>query len=680
MSLPVLPRFSDLDASQVTAQINGLLNDNRQQIQALLHRNASWAHLIHPLEILENRVHRYWSAVSHLHSVCDTPSLREAYNAALPLLTEYSTEMEQNETLYRAYLSIRDHDTTLDAAQRHIVNEAIRNFELSGIGLPEDKKKRYAELQIELSDLGAKFEQQLMDATMAWTKHINDPNRLSGLPESARAQARDCASAKNLEGWLFSLEAPSYLAIMTYADDRDLREEMYRAYCTRASDQGPLAGQFDNSEVMTTTLRLRHELANLLGFKQFSDLSLASKMAGDAHTVEQFLLDLAQRSQQQARVDLAELQTFARTHHGRDTLAVWDVAYYSEKLRQERYQISEEVIRQYFPESHVLKGVFDVAQTLFGVTIIEVDEFDRWHPSVRLFQVMRGQRCCALFYVDLHARPHKRGGAWMDDAQSRFVINRDETQLPIAFLTCNFAGPVDGQPALFTHDDVITLLHEFGHGLHHMLSEVNYLSASGIHGVEWDAVELPSQFMENYGWDATVLKSLSAHVDSGEPLPDDMIAQMLKARNFQSSMQMLRQIEFSLFDWYLHDQYNGDPQHVMKTLHKVRAHVAVIVPPEFNRFAHSFSHIFAGGYAAGYYSYKWAEVLSADAFAKFEEEGLFNRDCGDAFCREILAVGGTRPAAQSFAAFRGRAPTIDALLRHNGIGQNPSTVNPNSQG
>lgn len=670
MSSIVLPRFSDLDASQVVAQVTGLLNDNRQQLKKLLQQeNAfNWQNLIQPLELLENRVHRYWSAVSHLHSVCDTAALREAYNGSLPLLTEYSTEMEQNETLYRAYLFVRDHDQNLDSAQRHIVNEAIRDFELSGIGLPDDKKKRYAELQIELSDLGAKFEQQLLDATMAWTKHISDESLLAGLPDSARAQARENAKAKNLDGWLFTLEAPSYLAIMTYADNQALRREMYSAYCTRASDQGPLAGQFDNSEVMAKTLNLRHELALLLGFQHFAALSLASKMAPNAQEVEQFLENLAHRSQQQARDDLAELQAYARQQHSRDALEVWDLAYYSEKLKQERYSISEEEIRQYFPESHVLNGLFDVAQRLFGITIKEINEFDRWHPSVRLFEVYREQNLCALFYVDLHARSHKRGGAWMDDAQSRFVMSADETQLPIAFLTCNFAGPVDGQPALFTHDDVITLFHEFGHGLHHMLSEVNYLSASGIHGVEWDAVELPSQFMENYCWDETVLKKLSSHVETAESLPDTMIAQMLKARNFQSAMQMLRQIEFSLFDWSLHVHYDGTPQHVMNTLQKVRADIAVITPPDFNRFAHSFSHIFAGGYAAGYYSYKWAEVLSADAFDKFEHDGLFNRTTGEAFRREILAVGGTRPAAQSFAAFRGRAPQIDALLRHNGIG------------
>ncbi len=669
MSTIPLPRFSDIDAAQVVNQITGLLNDNRQQVAKLLAQTTPlrWQSLILPLEQLENRLHRYWSMVSHLHSVCDTPELREAYNQALQLLTEYSTEMEQNESLYRAFITVRDEDRDLDAAQRYIVSEAIRDFELSGIGLPDDKKKRYAEIQAELSDLGATFEQHLMDATMAWFKHITDASLLAGLPESAMAQAHEAAKSRQLDGWVFTLEAPSYLAVMTYADNAELRGEMYQAYATRASDQGPCAGQFDNSDVMQKTLRLRHELAQLLGFAHFADLSLASKMAPNADAVEKFLLDLATRSKAQAQHDLAELQQYAREKHQRELLDVWDLAYYSEKLKQDRYNISEEQIRHYFPETTVLNGLFNVAQRLFSVQIKEVNDFDRWHSSVRLFEVSRGNTLIAYFYVDLHARSHKRGGAWMDDAQSRFVGGDKQTQLPVVFLTCNFAGPVGDKPALFTHDDVITLFHEFGHGLHHMLSDVNYLSASGIHGVEWDAVELPSQFMENYCWDPAVLKQLSSHVDSGEPLPDTMIAQMLKARNFQSAMQMLRQIEFSLFDWFLHAHHVDTPTHVADTLAKIRAQVAVVLPPAFNRFAHSFSHIFAGGYAAGYYSYKWAEVLSSDAFAKFEEEGLFNAQTGEAFRREILAVGGTRPAADSFKAFRGREPQIDALLRHNGI-------------
>lgn len=670
MTLPTeLPRFSDVVPEQIVLELERRLNDNRAALQALLAGTSDyrWDNLVTPLEARENDLHKWWARVGHLHSVCDSPSLREAYNNSLPLLTEYSTELEQNEALYKAYLVIRDHDHDLNAAQRHIVNEAIRDFELSGIALPAEKKAHYAELQQKLSDLGATFEQHLLDATMAWTRQFNDASALSGLPESALANARETAKAREMEGYLLTLEGPSYLAVMTYADDRALREEVYTAYCTRASDQGPQAGQFDNSQVIVDTLAARHELAELLGFHDYAALSLAGKMAESADQVDHFLLDLASRARKQAEADLAELAAYAKAEHNCTTLQVWDLAYYSEKLRQQKYNISDEELRPYFPEDKVLAGLFEVARQLFGIRFAEAKEFDRWHPSVRFFDVQtEAGDTIAHFYIDLHARQHKRGGAWMDDAQGRFRF-AGNLQKPIAFLTCNFAGPAEGKPALLTHDDVVTTFHEFGHGLHHMLSEVDYLSATGIHGVEWDAVELPSQFMENFCWEKAALKKLSAHWQTGEALPDVLIDRLLAAKHFQSAMQMARQIEFSLFDLRLHARYQAGKTDVMQVLNEVRSQVSVIKAPAFNRFPHSFSHIFAGGYAAGYYSYKWAEVLSADAFAKFEEDGVFERSSGERFRREVLAVGGTRPALESFKAFRGREPQIDALLRHNGI-------------
>jgi len=554
-----LPRFSDIVPEQVVAELQQRLDANRAAIKTLLTSGDDfrWATVVTPLEARENELHKWWSRVGHLHSVCDSPSLREAYNNALPLLTDYGTELEQNEDLYRAYLCVRDHDQTLDVAQQHIVKEAIRDFELSGIALPPEQKKQYAELQQQLSDLGASFEQHLLDATMAWTRQFDDASALAGLPESALANARETATSRDREGYLITLEGPSYLAVMTYADDRLLRQEVYTAYCTRASDQGPQADQFDNGKVIADTLAARHQLAQLLNFADYAALSLAGKMATSAAQVDHFLQDLAERARQQAQTDLAELTAFAQTEHGCTELQVWDLAYYSEKLRQHKYNISDEELRPYFPESTVLNGLFDVARQLFGVRFAEKQSFDRWHPSVRLFDVQTDHcETLAHFYVDLHARQHKRGGAWMDDAQGRFR-HQGHLQKPIALLTCNFAGPAEGKPALLTHDDVVTLFHEFGHGLHHMLSEVDYLSATGIHGVEWDAVELPSQFMENFCWEKAALKKLSAHWQTGEALPDVLIDRLLAAKHFQSGLQMLRQVEFSLFDLRLHAHYRA---------------------------------------------------------------------------------------------------------------------------
>ncbi|QGX40003.1 M3 family metallopeptidase [Permianibacter aggregans] len=672
--MSALPQFSTIDVEKIIPELNEILERNRAHLASVLaSKPQRWATLIDPLEKSENELHKWWSRISHLHSVKDSPALREAYNAALPLLTEYSTEIEQNEDLYQAYCAVRDHDESLSSAQRHIVTEAIRDFELSGIALPADKKKVYADIQQRLSDLGAKFEQNLLDATMAWYLHYPDSKPLQGLPPTALENAQAAAKAHQLEGYVITLDGPSFIAVMTYADDRNLREQVYRAYVTRASEQQADHPEWDNTGIINETLQWRQRLAELLGFPHFAALSLASKMAPDVETVEAFLLDLANKAKPQAENELQEVRDFAAKQFNVKDLEAWDIAYYSEKLRQANYQLSDEDVRPYFPESKVLDGLFAISEKLFGIRFAEHNDVDRWHDSVRFFDVQdESGQVLAHFYVDLHARRHKRGGAWMDDAQGRLKIATGERQKPIAFLTCNFSGPTDSRPALFTHDDVVTLFHEFGHGLHHMLSEVDHLAATGIHGVEWDAVELPSQFMENFCWDPEALKKLSGHYKTGEPLPDDLIEKMLAAKHFQSAMQMVRQLEFSLFDLRLHAQAlpvkpAGTMPAFMDVLNAVRAEVSVIKPPAFNRFAHGFSHIFAGGYAAGYYSYKWAEVLSADAFSRFEEDGLFNENTGRAFRKEILAVGGSRPAMQSFIAFRGREPETEPLLRHNGI-------------
>lgn len=666
--MSALPRFSSIDTTTVINELKALLDSNRQFLSELLKTEPKlWQTLVQPLEARENQLHKFWSRISHLHSVKDSPELRAVYNDALPLLTEYSTEIEQNEALYQAYVHVQENDTSLNAQQRHIVKEAIRDFELSGIGLDESKKKRYAEIQQKLSDLGSKFEQNLLDCTMAWFRHFPDAKALKGLPETALENAQAAAKARELDGYVITLDGPSFLAVMTYADDANLREAMYTAYVTRASDQNREHPEWDNSAIIAETLKYRHELAVLLGFSHFADLSLATKMAPNVATVDQFLLDLALRAKPQAQQELAELQAFALSEYQVQTLQVWDIAYFSEKLRQQKFQISDEELRPYFPESKVMEGLFAIVKRLFGIEFKRQTDVDVWHESVRFYDVLdHNQQVIAHFYVDLHARRHKRGGAWMDDAQGRLQL-LGEQQKPIAFLTCNFSGPTEEREALFTHDDVVTLFHEFGHGLHHMLSEVDYLSATGIHGVEWDAVELPSQFMENFCWDPEAIKTLSGHYKTGAPLPDDLIQKMLNAKHFQSAMQMVRQLEFSLFDLRLHAEYDQQNTNVMDVLNLVRAQVSVVMPPSFNRFAHGFSHIFAGGYAAGYYSYKWAEVLSADAFSRFEQNGLFDTETGKQFRREILAVGGSRPAMDSFRAFMGREPDVAALLRHNGI-------------
>ncbi|HLD68743.1 MAG TPA: M3 family metallopeptidase, partial [Pseudomonas sp.] len=627
----------------------------------------TWNELVLVLDELGARLGRAWSPVSHLNAVCNSAELRAAYEACLPKLSEYWTELGQNRALFQAYEALAGSPEAegFEVAQRTILEHALRDFRLSGIDLPAAEQQRYGAIQMKLSELGSRFSNQLLDATQAWTKQINSKAQLAGLTDSAKAQMAQAAQAKELDGWLISLEFPSYYAVMTYADDRALREEVYAAYCTRASDQGPNAGQHDNGPVMAEILDLRQELAQLLGFASFAELSLATKMADSSEQVLTFLRDLAARSKPFAAQDLQELKAFA-AEQGLAELQSWDVGYYSEKLREQRYSISQETLRAYFPIDKVLGGLFAIVQRLYGIQIEELSGFDSWHPDVRLFQISEQGEPVGRFFFDLYARANKRGGAWMDGARDRRRTASGELISPVANLVCNFTPAVNGQPALLTHDEVTTLFHEFGHGLHHLLTRVEHAGASGINGVAWDAVELPSQFMENWCWEPEGLALISGHFETGEALPQDLLDKMLAAKNFHSGLMMARQIEFSLFDFELHARH-GDGRGVLQVLEDIRAEVSVMRPPAYNRFPNSFAHIFAGGYAAGYYSYKWAEVLSADAFSRFEEEGVLNAETGRAFREAILARGGSQAPMVLFVDFRGRAPSIDALLRHLGL-------------
>ncbi len=666
-----LPAFSKISPDSIEPAIDQLLRENREMTQRLLDsgQQHNWKNLVEPLEQLDDRLSRAWSPVSHMNSVVNNDELRKAYNACLPKLSDYATEMGQNSALCDAYKAVAANRQGLDAVQNKLLDNALLDFHLSGVDLPPEKKQRYKEISQSLSQLTTKFEENLLDSTNAWSKLITDVSELVGLPDSALGLAAQTARQRDhQEGWLLTLDFPSYLPVMTYADNRELRREVYQAFATRASDQGPYAGEWDNSEVMEQILALRHEQAQLLGFANYAERSLARKMARTTDEVIQFLNDLAQRSRPQAQRELDELQAYAKEKHGMDDLQAWDIGYYAEKLRQERYDISQEMVKPYFPETRVIPGMFAVVERLYGIRIKQVDGVDSWHPDVRFYEIRdRDNQLRGQFYLDLYARPKKRGGAWMDDCASRFFTDTID-QIPVAYLTCNFSPPVDGEPALFTHDEVQTLFHEFGHGLHHLLTRIDYPAVAGISGVAWDAVELPSQFMENWCWEKEALDLISGHVETGEPIPDDLYRRMHEAKNFQSAMMMVRQLEFSLFDFRIHLEY--DPAkggRIYEILGQVRDQVAVVSPPEWNRFPHGFSHIFAGGYAAGYYSYKWAEVLSADAFSLFEERGIFDADAGRAFLHEILERGGSKDAMDLFVAFRGREPQIEPLLRHSGI-------------
>jgi oligopeptidase A len=666
-----LPPYSTIKPEHVEPAIDAILADNRAAIAELLKtqkENPTWQGLVVAFDELNDRLGQAWSPVTHLNAVCNNAELRTAYEACLPKLSAYSTEIGQNKDLFEAYrkLSESEEANGFDTAQKKIIDNALRDFRLSGIDLPADQQKRYGEIQSRKSELSSKFSNQLLDATQAWTKHVTDEAVLSGLTDSAKAQMAAAAQAKGLDGWLINLEFPSYYAVMTYADDRALREEVYAAYCTRASEQGPNAGQFNNGPVMEEILDLRQELARLLGYANYAELSLATKMAESSEQVLSFLRDLAQRSKPFAQRDLDQLKAFA-AEQGVSDLKSWDTGYYAEKLRQSRYSLSQEELRAYFPVDKVLSGLFAVVQKLYGIEISEIKEgFDKWHPEVRLFEITENGKHVGRFFFDLYARANKRGGAWMDGARDKRRDAKGELISPIAYLVCNFTPASSGKPALLTHDEVTTLFHEFGHGLHHLLTRIEHAGVSGINGVAWDAVELPSQFMENWCWEPQGLALISGHYETGEALPQELLDKMLAAKNFQSGLMMVRQLEFSLFDFELHATH-GDGRSVLDVLESIRDEVSVMRPPAYNRFANSFAHIFAGGYAAGYYSYKWAEVLSADAFSKFEEDGVFNAETGQAFREAVLARGGSLEPMVLFVEFRGREPSIDALLRHSGL-------------
>ncbi|MBT1445138.1 oligopeptidase A [Shewanella sp. JM162201] len=666
-----LPPFSAIKPEHIQSAVEQAISHCRAEIERVLAAgDFSWNGLVSPLEEADDRLSKLWSPVSHMNSVLSTEEWRAAHDACLPLLSEYGTFVGQHEGLYQAYKTLHGSGEfkTLPRPKQTLIEHALRDFELSGIGLDEAKKARYGEIVKRLSELSSSFSNNVLDATQAWTKLITDESELKGLPESALAAAKAMAEERELQGYLFTLDFPSYLPVMMYCENRELREECYTAFTARASDQGPNAGQFDNSPLMEELLALRHELATLLGFDSFAHKSLATKMAETPAQVISFLNELALHSRPQAKQELDELKAFAASEYGATDLKAWDLSFYGEKLKQHRYEISQEELRPYFPENKVLSGLFHTVERLFGLKIEEQTEFDRWHKDVRFFHIFDAEgEHRGSFYLDLYARSGKRGGAWMDECRVRRVSG-GKLQRPVAYLTCNFNGPVGGKPALFTHDEVVTLFHEFGHGIHHMLTKVDVAGVSGINGVPWDAVELPSQFMENWCWEPEALNEISGHFETGEPLPKAMLDKMLAAKNFQSAMMMVRQLEFSLFDFRMHLEYNSeDGARIQQILDEVRQQVSVVIPPAFNRFQHGFSHIFAGGYAAGYYSYKWAEVLSADAFSRFEDEGIFNPETGRAFLTNILEMGGSEEPMELFRRFMGREPNTDALLRHSGI-------------
>jgi oligopeptidase A len=666
-----LPRYPDFRPGLVTAAVDQLLAENRALIERIAGAEvpSTWRDFVQPLEDANERLHRAWGVVGHLNAVMNSPELREVYNANLPKITQYYTELGQHPGLFARFKALRagTEFDGLSRAQKKIVENELRDFRLGGAELPPDRKERFKEINDRLSQLSSRFSDNLLDATNAFAHFVTDPGEAAGIPADVLAAAREAAQSDGKPGWKFTLHAPSYLPVMQYAENRVLRELMYRAYVTRASEFGK--AEWDNTALVAEVVKLRREQARLLDFATYAEYSLEPKMAESPRQVLDFLSELAVRAKPYAERDLREATDFAHAELGLGKLEAWDLAYASEKLRLKRYAFSDQEVKQYFPETRVLPGMFKLVETIYGLTI-EPAAAPVWHPDVRFYAIRdRAGRRVGEFYVDLYARPSKRGGAWMDEAITR-RIKAGRVQEPVAYLNCNFSSPVAGKPALFTHEEVNTLFHEFGHGLHHLLTRVDYLGVSGINGVEWDAVELPSQFMENFCWEWDVLRPMTAHVDTGEPLPRALFDKMLAAKNFQSGMQTVRQLEFALFDLHLHHDFDPEgKKSALDLLDEVRARVAVVRPPAYNRFPHNFSHIFAGGYAAGYYSYKWAEVLSADAYSLFEENGVLDPRTGQRFWDEILGVGGSRPALESFVAFRGREPKMDALLRHNGMVQ-----------
>jgi oligopeptidase A len=666
-----LPPFQLIEAAHIAPALARILDDNRAELATLADRAqpGDFASTVLPLEALEDRLQRAWAPIRHLHGVKDSESLREAYKDSVLKITEYQTELGQNEQLYALFRAVADGDefASLNDAEQQLVRHAVRDFELAGIGLPVDARERFKTLQQQLVEVQTKFEENLLDATRAWRITVTDEQQLRGLPESALEQARQSAQKAGEQGWLFTLDVPSYLPVMRYAEDGEFRRTLYEAYVTRASDQGPRAGQHDNAANMTRILELRRELAELLGFANYAQYSLATKMARDEQHVLSFLNDLVTKSKSQAQHEFNELKDYAAAC-GHSNLQAWDVAFYAEKLRIEKFAFSQEELRPYFPADKVTQGLFDVVNRLYGLDIKEVTDVETWHEDVRFFHVKDRQgQLRGMFYADLYARPDKRGGAWMDECVNRRRV-AEHVQVPVAFLTCNFTPPIGEKVSLLTHEEVVTLFHEFGHGLHHMLTLIDRSAVSGINGVAWDAVELPSQFTENWCWEYEGLALIGGHHETGARLPRELFEKMLAAKNFHTALQMLRQLEFALFDFHAHISFDPAAGRDIDTIIKqVRDEVAVVPYPHFNRFQNGFAHIFAGGYAAGYYSYKWAEVLAADAFEEFKENGIFDRETGARFMQCILERGGSRDALDLFIEFRGREPQVDALLRQSGI-------------
>ncbi|WP_119396189.1 M3 family metallopeptidase [Salinibius halmophilus] len=664
-----LPEFSSIQPEHVVPAVEARINEARAVVAKLVDQaeTPTYQNFVFVIEEAMDALEKTFSPVGHLNGVADSEALRVPYREAVSLITAFQTEFNQNPAIYQAYKKVLEHEMDLSSAQKKALADAVQGFELAGVALPEVERKRFGDIQGELAQLQQQFQEHVLDATKAFSMHITDESELAGLSEDDKALLAQYAQAKQLDGWLINLEIPCYLAIMERASNRSLRQAVHEAWVSRASEVGPNAGEFDNRPVMEKIMQLRQEAAELLGFKAYDEYALQTRMAESPEQVFNFLTELAHKSKAQAQADVAELAEFAKADLALDTLEAWDMAYASQKLQEKKYSISNELIKPYFPLPTVISGLFRTLEQLFNVSVEEVTSFDTYHPDVRFYQITRNSEVIAQFYFDLFAREGKRGGAWMDVCRSRRLTS-DGVQIPVAYMVCNFSPATGNKPSLLTHSDVETLFHEFGHGIHHMLTQVDVSAVSGIAGVPWDAVELPSQFMENYCWQPEVLAYLSSHYETNEPLPQTLLDKMLAAKNFQSAMQMLRQLEFALYDFTLHHKFRkGQEQLITDVMQDVRQEVSVVPVAALNRFANGFSHIFAGGYAAGYYSYKWAEVLSADAFSRFEEEGIFAAQAAADFAHYILGQGGSQPMAELYRQFRGREATVDALLRHSGI-------------
>ena len=663
-----LPLFDQIKPDHISPAIESILKEANTLIDSLkgMSVTPSWINFVEPIEIISEKISRAWGQIEHLNAVVNSENLRKSYNDNLIKLTKFYTNLSQDESLYKKYQSLKNSEVfnSLTPSQKRIIENVLREFKLGGAELNEKDKKKFKVIQEKLAKLSTQFEENILDATNEFSIFVDHLDELRGIPEENIKKALAEAKEDKKEGYKFTLHFPSYLPVMQYADNRVLREKLYHAYATRASELA--SPKFDNTKLIEEILELRYESSKLLGFKNFTEMSLVTKMAKSSEEVIGFLMNLANKAKPFALKDMEELKSFSKTLNI-EKLEAWDIAYVSEKLRQAKYSFSENEVKQYFPEHRVLKGLFKVVETIFKLKIMKSDA-PTWHNDVSFYSIKNeNDELVGQFYLDLYARNHKRGGAWMDEAISRYKNSLGSSH-PVAFLTCNFSSPSESKAALFSHDDVITLFHEFGHGLHHMLTTVDDYSISGIKGVEWDAVELPSQFMENFCWEWDVVKHMTEHVDNKNPLPKALFDKMIQAKNFQSGMQTLRQIEFALFDIRLHTEYSDQNKiNPIKLLEAIRDEIAVVRPPSWNRFPNSFSHIFAGGYAAGYYSYKWAEVLASDAFSLFEEQGILSSHAGQKFQDEVLSKGGSRPAMESFVAFRGREPSVDALLRHNGM-------------